>query len=152
MAVCKRSKSKLVKYILCNLIAVIISVVVPIISAKIIVYLTDSMFYQLLFMTVVLCFLELLRNIVNYFSRSYSTIIFRESFIKIQTELGQNILKLENKVIDSNSSGVFIQRLTSDTSRLADIFNVLNLYLSRILINIGILLQYLLLIFGHFYI
>lgn len=131
-------KSKLVKYILCNLIAVIISVVVPIISAKIIVYLTDSMFYQLLFMTVVLCFLELLRNIVNYFSRSYSTIIFRESFIKIQTELGQNILKLENKVIDSNSSGVFIQRLTSDTSRLADIFNVLNLYLSRILINIGI--------------
>ena len=40
-------KSKLVKYILCNLIAVIISVVVPIISAKIIVYLTDSMFYQL---------------------------------------------------------------------------------------------------------
>ena len=131
-------KSKLVKDILCNLIAVIISVVVPIISAKIIVYLTDSMFYQLLFMTVVLCFLELLRNIVNYFSRSYSTIIFRESFIKIQTELGQNILKLENKVIDSNSSGVFIQRLTSDTSRLADIFNVLNLYLSRILINIGI--------------
>lgn len=33
---------------------------------------------------------------------------------------------------------MFIQRLTSDTSRLADIFNVLNLYLSRILINIGI--------------
>ena len=96
------------------------------------------MFYQLLLMTVVLCFLELLRNIVNYFSRSYSTIIFRESFIKIQTELGQNILKLENKIIDSNSSGVFIQRLTSDTSRLADIFNVLNLYLSRILINVGI--------------
>ena len=134
----KDQKSKLIKYIFCNLIAVIVNVIAPIISAKIIVYLTDSMFYQLLLMTVVLCFLELLRNIVNYFSRSYSTIIFRESFIKIQTELGQNILKLENKIIDSNSSGVFIQRLTSDTSRLADIFNVLNLYLSRILINVGI--------------
>lgn len=131
-------KSKLIKYILCNLVAVVVSIVVPIISAKIIVYLTDSMFYQLLMMTVVLCGLELSRNLVNYFSRYYSMIIFRESFIKIQTELGQNILKLENKIIDNNSSGVFIQRLTNDTSRLADIFNVLNLYLSRILINIGI--------------
>lgn len=134
----KDQKGKLVKYILCNIITVIVSVVVPIISASIIVYLTDSMFYQLLMMTIVLCGLGLLRNLVNYFSRSYSIIIFRESFIKIQTELGQNILKLENKIIDSNSSGVFIQRLTNDTSRLADIFNVLNLYLSRILINVGI--------------
>ena len=131
-------KSKLIKYILCNLVAVVVSIVVPIISAKIIVYLTDSMFYQLLMMTVVLRGLELSRNLMNYFSRYYSMIIFRESFIKIQTELGQNILKLENRIIDNNSSGVFIQRLTSDTSRLADIFNVLNLYLSRILINIGI--------------
>ena len=134
----KDQKGKLVKYILCNIITVIVSVVVPIISASIIVYLTDSMFCQLLMMTIVLCGLGLLRNLVNYFSRSYSIIIFRESFIKIQTELGQNILKLENKIIDSNSSGVFIQRLTNDTSRLADIFNVLNLYLSRILINVGI--------------
>ena len=134
----KDQKAKLIKYILCNFVVVIISVVVPIISANIIIYLTDSMFYQLLMMASVLCLLELLRNMLNYFSRYYSMIIFRESFIKIQTALGKNILRLENKVIDSNSSGVFIQRLTSDTSRLADIFNVLNLYLSRILINIGI--------------
>ena len=89
-------------------------------------------------MASVLCLLEMLRSMLNYFSRYYSMVIFRESFIKIQTALGKNILRLENKVIDSNSSGVFIQRLTSDTSRLADIFNVLNLYLSRILINFGI--------------
>ena len=130
----KDQKAKLIKYILCNFVVVIISVVVPIISANIIIYLTDSMFYQLLMMASVLCLLELLRNMLNYFSRYYSMIIFRESFIKIQTALGKNILRLENKIIDSNSSGVFIQRLTSDTSRLADIFNVLNLYLSRILI------------------
>lgn len=134
----KDQKAKLIKYILCNFVVVIISVVVPIISANIIIYLTDSIFYQLLMMASVLCLLEMLRSMLNYFSRYYSMVIFRESFIKIQTALGKNILRLENKVIDSNSSGVFIQRLTSDTSRLADIFNVLNLYLSRILINLGI--------------
>ena len=134
----KDQKVKLIKYILCNFVVVIISVVVPIISANIIIYLTDSMFYQLLMMASVLCLLELLRNMLNYFSRYYSMIIFRESFIKIQTALGKNILRLENKIIDSNSSGVFIQRLTSDTSRLADIFNVLTSDLSRILTNLGI--------------
>ena len=146
----KDQKAKLIKYILCNFVVVIISVVVPIISANIIIYLTDSMFYQLLMMASVLCLLELLRNMLNYFSRYYSMIIFRESFIKIQTELGQNILKLENRIIDNNSSGVFIQRLTSDTSRLADIFNVLNLYLSRILINLGIFIAVFIISFRAF--
>lgn len=146
----KDQKAKLIKYILCNFVVVIISVVVPIISANIIIYLTDSMFYQLLMMASVLCLLELLRNMLNYFSRYYSMIIFRESFIKIQTALGKNILRLENKIIDSNSSGVFIQRLTSDTSRLADIFNVLNLYLSRILINLGIFIAVFIISFRAF--
>ena len=146
----KDQKVKLIKYILCNFVVVIISVVVPIISANIIIYLTDSMFYQLLMMASVLCLLELLRNMLNYFSRYYSMIIFRESFIKIQTALGKNILRLENKIIDSNSSGVFIQRLTSDTSRLADIFNVLNLYLSRILINLGIFIAVFIISFRAF--
>ena len=146
----KDQKAKLIKYILCNFVVVIISVVVPIISANIIMYLTDSMFYQLLMMASVLCLLELLRNMLNYFSRYYSMIIFRESFIKIQTALGKNILRLENKIIDSNSSGVFIQRLTSDTSRLADIFNVLNLYLSRILINLGIFIAVFIISFRAF--
>ena len=127
-----------------------ISVVVPIISANIIIYLTDSMFYQLLMMASVLCLLELLRNMLNYFSRYYSMIIFRESFIKIQTALGKNILRLENKIIDSNSSGVFIQRLTSDTSRLADIFNVLTSDLSRILINFGIFIAVFIISFRAF--
>lgn len=146
----KDQKAKLIKYILCNFVVVIISVVVPIISANIIIYLTDSMFYQLLMMASVLCLLELLRNMLNYFSRYYSMIIFRESFIKIQTALGKNILRLENKIIDSNSSGVFIQRLTSDTSRLADIFNVLTSDLSRILINLGIFIAVFIISFRAF--
>ena len=64
--------------------------------------------------------------------------IYRESFYEIQTELGSYILKLENNIIDKNGSGVFIQRLTSDTSRLADVFNVLNVYLGNIIMDIGI--------------
>lgn len=134
----KKLKWKLIKYILCNLFSVFISIVVPIISANIIVNLTSSKFSQLIYMAIILFFVEILRNIVNFFSRYYSQIIYRESFIAIQTTLGREILKIQNDSIDMNGSGVFIQRLTGDTSKLADIFNILNMYLTNIITDIGI--------------
>lgn len=60
---------------------------------------------------------EVLRNIVNCITSYCSQIIYRETFTKIQTALGENILTLSNRAIDNNSSGVFIQRLTNDTDR-----------------------------------
>ena len=44
----KGERAKLIKYILCNICMIIISVIVPIISAQIIISLTDSLFQQLL--------------------------------------------------------------------------------------------------------
>ena len=108
------------------------------ISARIIIYLTDSMFYQLLGMAIVYTILQILFNFINYACSYFSQIIYRESFIRVQTELGKEIMKLETSVIDKNGSGVFIQRLTNDTSRLASVFNILNQYLSNILTDIGI--------------
>ena len=136
----KNQKWKLVKYILCNIVAIIISIVVPIISAQIIISLTSSLFKQLLFLAVVLCLVELSRNFVNRFAQYYAQVIYRETFIELQTALGVEIMKLETSVIDKQSSGVFIQRLTNDTSRLASVFNVLNQYLSNILTDLGIFL------------
>ena len=42
----KDQKFRLLGYSICNIFAIAISIVVPIISAKIIVYLTNNMFYQ----------------------------------------------------------------------------------------------------------
>ena len=134
----KSEKWKLIKYILCNIIAIAISIIVPILSAKIIVSLTNNLFSQLLFLAVILCLVEWGRNFVNRFAQYYAQVIYRETFIKLQTALGVEIMKLETSVIDQHSSGVFIQRLTNDTSRLASVFNVLNQYLSNILTYIGI--------------
>lgn len=131
-------KKEIIRFIFTNILHIFISLCVPILSAKIIIALTTNKFKQLLFMAVVIFLVENIRNVVHYLSRGYAQKIFRESFIRIQTDLGKNILKLENKVIDDNGSGVFIQRLTNDTTRLADIFNVLNIYLKEIITDIGI--------------
>lgn len=42
----KNQKWKLIKYIVTNIVSIIVSVVVPILSAKIIIALTDNNFYQ----------------------------------------------------------------------------------------------------------
>lgn len=134
----KEQKKYILLYILCNIIGIIISICIPILSAKIIVDLTSNKFYQVIFISFVILLVELLRNVVNFFVRKFSQIIYRETFVEIQTKLGSEILKIESKTIDENSSGVFIQRLTNDTSRTADIFNMLNMYLSNIITDIGI--------------
>lgn len=134
----KDQKWKLVLYILFNIIGIGISVVVPILSANIIVSLTNNSLKQVLLISLVILLVEISRNIVHFFTRYFSQVIYRETFTKIQYNLGKEILKIENKCIDSNSSGVFIQRLTNDTSKIADIFNVLSDYIAGIITNIGI--------------
>ena len=134
----RENKIKIYLYILCNILQVIISVIVPIISASIIVKLTNNELMQVVYMALVLFIIENVRNLLFFLSRYFAQVTYRETFTKIQLTLGKSILKLKNSVVDDNSSGVFIQRLTNDTSKMADIFNVLSGYLRDIVTNIGI--------------
>ena len=134
----RKQKNKLILYVLCSILSMIISVVVPVISAQIIINLTTNMLEQVLLMSLVLMLVEWSRNVANYGIRFFSQVIYRETFIDVQNHLGSEMLRLENTTLDQNSSGVFIQRLTNDTSRIADIFGILNNNLSNIIADIGI--------------
>ena len=134
----KYEKVKIIKFILINVIGMIISVIVPILSSLIIVSLTDNNFNQIIFIALIIFLVENFRTFIWYLNRYYSQRIYRETFNRIEIDLGSQILKLENKIIDSTSSGVFIHRLTNDTSRLADVFNTIIFNLMSILTDIGI--------------
>ena len=133
----KGEKYKIIKYMLATIVAVIISLVVPILSARLIIYLTDNNFYQLIFIGIVCFVVENIRNITWYLIRYYSRVIYRETFTNLQTDLGREILRIENKSLDNHSSGVFIKRMTNDTSRIADIFWVLNNNIGNIISDLG---------------
>lgn len=134
----KDQKWKLIKYIICTCFAMSINIIIPILSAKIIIHLTDNNFHQLLLVAILIYVIENIRNILHYCKSYYFDKIYRETFTNIQTNLGREILKLENKCIDANNSGLFIQRLTNDTGRLAEIFRVITQCLSEVITNIGI--------------
>ena len=134
----KNQKKNLIGFIFTNILIIVISVIVPILSAKIIIYLTDNEFRQLLLIALVILLVEWSRNILNYIGRYNSNVLFRETYVNLQTSLGKEILKIENKNIDSEGSGLFIQRLTNDTSKLSQVFPMLIDFLTNIITNIGI--------------
>lgn len=131
-------KVRLIGYTASSLFTVIISIILPILSAQIIVNLTSNKLYQVVYISLVILAIELVRNVFNYMARLCAQKIYREGFKKIQIHLGSEILKIENKCLDANSSGVFIQRLTNDTSKIADVFNVLFINMTNIIADIGI--------------
>ena len=134
----KYQKANFIKYVLLNICLIIISVVVPILSANVIIYLTGSLFMQLALVALVILVVEVSRNVINFFSTKYVQILYRETFTLIQNDLGKEILTLDNKSLNDHSSGLFIQRITGDTSRIADVFYVITSNLTYILTDIGI--------------
>ena len=134
----KNQKKNLIGFIFTNILIIVISVIVPILSAKIIIYLTDNEFRKLLLIALVILLVEWSRNILNYIGRYNSNVLFRETYVNLQTSLGKEILKIENKNIDSEGSGLFIQRLTNDTSKLSEVFPMLIDFLTNIITDIGI--------------
>ena len=135
----KGQKTKLILFAITNVIMAVIGVVLPVLSAKMVVNLTSNELSQLIYISIIIFIIEMIQNIIKFSNDYFIQVIYRETFTNTQKALGTEILKLQNKTLDKNSSGVFIQRLISDTGRLSSIFNNLTLNLSNIISNIGIL-------------
>lgn len=136
----KGQKKYIIGYIIFNIIFIFINLFVPILSAKAIVELTNNKLAQVVSIGFIIFIVEILRNFANYITSYFRQQIYRETYSKIETTLGAEILRIENQSLDEKGTGLFIQRLTNDASKIADIFVVLNIYLTNILTDIGIFL------------
>lgn len=134
----KYQKANIIKFLICNVLMIGISIIIPVLSAKLIINLTDSKLTQLLFIAAIIFIVENLRNLLIWYSRYCSQRVYRETFIRMQTELGKEILKISNASLDKHGTGVFIQRLTGDTEKISDIFNMISWSGTNIITSIGI--------------
>ncbi len=136
----KNSKKIFILNVISYLIWVVISILLPILSAKIIINLTTNNYQQLLYIAFILFIVRLINDLFDYFIKVTNIKIYRNVLSNLEIDLGKNVLKLENKCLDDNGSGVFIQRITNDTANLAEIFNSLLEQLSGILEYAGVLI------------
>lgn len=124
-----------------SIILTIISIAIPIFTAKRIVMLTSNLWHKLFLIILVIFFTEILRNIVNYLCTMFYNKLYYNIRKKLQLELVNETLKITQSELNSNSSGVFIERINNDTDNIADIFWNLFDYITAIIGNIGILIS-----------
>ena len=136
----KKEKGRIILFGIANLFNVIFSILIPMIDAKIIIELTANHFEGLIFMAICLTVNEVLYDLFDFLSRRLSVVVYHHTLEIIGMDLGKNILKLENNSLDEHGSGVFIQRMTGDTDKLADVFNHLVSMFSSLVKYIGILI------------
>ena len=121
----KNEKKYIIISIVMSILDVILRIILPILSARIIIALTGNNYIRIILISIIILLVNSSSIIIYYFFRKCTMIVYRSTLSNLEKELGENILKLENKCLDENGSGVFIQRLTNDTSKLADIFDSL---------------------------
>ena len=131
-------KKSFIPFIILNLIIVAISIIVPILSAKVIVALTSSELRQLFYIILVITIVEIIRNTDDYFRFKVMQKIFRSIFVNVQTAIGREVLKMSNKSLDEGGTGVFIERLNNDTFRISNVFNEIFMDITDTLRTLGI--------------
>lgn len=132
-------KKYLVTAAVVNILCSLFQVILPILSANIIIELTDSNFANIVLLAIAILLIGVIINILFYIFRRCAIRVYQITLSNMEIDLGKNILKLENNCLDKNGSGVFIQRLTNDTSKLASVFNSMLDLVCDLIKYIGIL-------------
>ena len=136
----KEDKKYIILFLIFSLILCGISVITPLLSAKMLLYLTDGMFKELLTITIMVLIVELIRNLFNFLYN----ILFHKYTLKatsrIQVNIAKEAMKLETTELDNNSSGIFIDRINNDTKEIVNIFSDLGDGLIDVVSNIGVLI------------
>lgn len=135
----KKQKKEFILYFIANIVLAIIGAIAPLFTAKQLLKLTDGLLGELVLVSFAVFAIEIFRNLGHFFARKYSQIFAREILKHIQIDIASEVLKIETADLDKKSSGVFIDRLVKDTGRIADIFLELNMSITDLITNIGIL-------------
>lgn len=134
----KNQKKDFAVYIFVEILSVICSLLLPILSAKIIINLSLGNFKEIIEFALIIFVIQMLYNVIHFFESKCMQKIFRETLYKMQKDVSNEILRLDNETLDKNGSGVFIQRMTNDTSRISDFINDLISLMSGFVARIGI--------------
>lgn len=136
----KRQKKKLVIMTVLSILLSIISVIVPVLSAQLLLKLTNGLLEELLAVALFIFLVETCRNITSYFLNKVTQFYMIQTVTEVQIEMFAETLKIETEEIDKNSSGTFIDRIKNDTQDIINIFSDLVSYFVDFISNVGILI------------
>lgn len=136
----KDCKWNLVGYAFVSIIEGIIGAILPLVSAKIILNITDGIMNQVIISALVVFLIEFILYVMYYFKGFLYQKVYQKTLISLQVALARETLKLELKEIDKASSGLFIDRLNRDTQEISSMFMEYTYWISYVISNVGVLI------------
>ncbi len=135
----KNNKKSLILVILSSAIFMPMSIISPMLSARMILDLNGELYTDLLKVALFIFVVRIIEDILRFVSR----IIYEKFTIvvnySIQKEVMLETFKLSTKCYDESGTGLFIDRLRSDTSSIVNVFQDIANTLIELFTNIGIL-------------
>lgn len=135
----KRAKINLIGYLFVSIFESVISVILPIVSAHVILNITDGLFEQLILTGALILLLNSLVEGFSLFKTIFYRKIYNITIEAIKMDLTKAILSLEVEEIDKSSSGVFIDRINKDTEEISGVFMEFAYWISYVISNMGVL-------------
>ncbi len=137
----KESKKNFIYYLIGSIALCIIGAIVPIFTAKQILNISNGFWDELLISTIAVFGLEVFRNAFSFLSGRNASKFYRTTLKNIQVGIATEILKTTSLEFNKKSSGYFIERISSDSGKIADIYLNICDYITEIITNIGILVS-----------
>ena len=132
-------RASLIKFAVISVVEAIIGIVVPMLSAQIILDITDNKIDQLIFTALTLLGVSIIMSVCGYFEDLSYRRLTRGMLVGMQIDVARETMKIETCELDQKSSGVFIDRLNNDTRDVAQAIVEYAYSWSRLLANIGVL-------------
>ena len=126
--------------IIIQFISVILGVVAPVLSAKVVVRYMDNQVTQVIVVAAVLLAVQLLKNLLLVGSNKGYNKVYSGTLNALEEDLVMGALHIKNHCMEEKGSGLFIQRLTNDTARMATGFGRIADMIAQAVNYIGILL------------
>ena len=136
----KGYRKHLYLYLICIPILSAISIFIPLFTARQIVFINNSIYDELIKIAIIIFIFEVSHNIFRFISWKSIALFFRYSLRTVQLKALTALLNIKNKDLDKMPSGVIIERVNSDCSKLSDGIPIIIENLSDIISNLGIVI------------
>lgn len=121
-----------------QLVSVGLKIAAPILSAEVIVNLETGIFNKILLIAAALLVVLVVTDLALFVANRSYNVVYNKTLTNLEKDLVDGALRITNGCIDEKGTGLFIQRLTVDTTSLATGFNTLADLFSQMFNYIGI--------------
>ena len=136
----KKRKGMMIVSVIAQLFSIVLGIVAPVLAAQVVVNYMSSQVQQVISVALVLLGVQLVKNLLTIVCNMGYNRVYCATLSELENDLIMGALTIKNKTMEEKGSGLFIQRLTVDTSRLAMGFGRIADMTAQAINYIGILL------------